>query len=351
MIMKMKIFKIIAIILAMIFIKKLFFSETSVDSSQISNLLPNVKVEKFKKKNIENTYTGFGIIQSIDKVILKSDADGLVTKIHSHEGVSINKNDIIAELDSRDFLSKYNEAKSSFNSKKIEYESVIVLKKKGLSSNAKYSEILANYEKSKSLLQEAERQYKNRFIRAPFDGFLSKLSIKNGSLVSYHQEIGEITKKDIFKVKIPVSEKYINKIKIQNLATVIMNNNQKHEGTVSSINEVADENTKTFDIDVVLSKGIKVYDGQVVRVIIHLDNIEGYEVPTSCLSINDYGDVVIRFVENGVVSEESIEIIGQDNQKTYIFSDRLPSSLDLIVIGNNIVEKGNIVSTEISQEN
>ncbi|MBN8828122.1 MAG: efflux RND transporter periplasmic adaptor subunit [Sphingobacteriia bacterium] len=336
-----KILSILIIIFILISVSKKILRQ-SENLSELNDEV-TVKVAEIKLEDSDVSFLGYGFIEANNKVSLKAEEEGKVTEIIIDEGNKVNKGDLIAKLDIRDFELKLQEAEANLRKKRIELDSVRALKAKGLSSNSTFAEAEASFEGAQANLAHAQRMYENRFIKAPFNGILSKLNLKVGQIISDMQEIGEIITTEAYKVRLGVSEKYIKNIKDGNKAVVSLKDGIKLNAYVSFVSQVIESESKTFPVDVtIINNEEKLYDGMVATVKITYDKVKAYKVPSSSLTLNDEGELVIKIVRNNHIENLKVEIVGEEEDNVIITGD-LPEKATLIIMGQNFVTSNSSV--------
>lgn len=170
-----------------------------------------VQTEKVKLLNITQTVTATGNIEPEFKVVITPEVSGEIVYLPVKEGQRVSKGDILLKIKQDQYLAQRDRAIANLNSaranlsiqkiqlQKIEadYNRIIELHKKGLSSDAELEAIKAQYETSRAqvlsaestvnqmeaAVKEANENLAKTIITAPMDGVVSQLNVKLGERV------------------------------------------------------------------------------------------------------------------------------------------------------------------------
>lgn len=131
-------------------------------------------------------------------VMLASKVSGFVKTINAEEGQKVQKGDILAEIDDRDYqntLKQYQAELSSLEAKKTDvdknykrmaelYHKEVISSQQYDQANATMNEVKSKYESLEAQVSQAQLNLENTKILAPSDGFIAKKAIEIGQLAS-----------------------------------------------------------------------------------------------------------------------------------------------------------------------
>lgn len=131
-------------------------------------------------------------------VLLASKVPGFVVKVSVAEGQKVKKDDILVELDERDYQNtlrqtkgelaaleaRRSDAEKSFRRISSLYTSGAVSQQQYDSSSAAYQDVRSKYEALSAQVAQAQLNLENTKIKAPSDGFIAKKSVEPGQLAS-----------------------------------------------------------------------------------------------------------------------------------------------------------------------
>jgi membrane fusion protein (multidrug efflux system) len=131
-------------------------------------------------------------------VMLAAKVGGYVSEVKVNEGQQVKKDDILAEIDSRDYENtlrqvssdlvsveaKRKDAEKSFRRIADLYSKGVVAQAQYDSASASYSTLKAQYDAISAQVAQAQLNLANTKVRAPSDGFIAKKSVEVGQLAA-----------------------------------------------------------------------------------------------------------------------------------------------------------------------
>lgn len=193
-------FKFIILILVIVLIAVAFYFKKDAPATYRT-----VDVER---GNIESFVEGSGAIKSSEARKVYSKVSSEVLEIYHKEGDIVKSGDVIAKLDS----SNYNAT--------VESQRIAI-------------------EQAKLSLNNIQKQISDLQIKANADGYISGLSIAEGSYITTTTEVCNIMENSGFEVVIPFVYNEQNKIQVGSSATVtLIQNFSTLQGTVTKVGEM-----------------------------------------------------------------------------------------------------------------
>ncbi len=131
-------------------------------------------------------------------VILASKVSGYIREVKVAAGQKVKKGDVLVQIDSRDYQSLADSAKSEMlsldarkndaekNYRRIKdlYSQSVVSSQQFDSATAAYNEVKAKYDSAQAKLVQAELNLENTQVKAPSDGIVARKSAEVGQLAS-----------------------------------------------------------------------------------------------------------------------------------------------------------------------
>lgn len=162
------------------------------------------------------------------------------------------------------------------------------------------------------------------WIKAPFDGVISKVDAKPGAKVDTDTLLLNIVADDAVEIVADVDESQINQIKVGQTASVILNDNDETEisGTVTAIGKTGSEDSGVivFPVTIQLSRTDKINSGMSADITIYITSRQDVlSIPVNAVVkkrgrnlVNVLrGKTVERVeVELGIVHEGYVEVLG-----------------------------------------
>lgn len=204
-----------------------------------------IKTAMVEKTDIEVMVSGSGQIEAESQVDLQPQVagDGLdVTKVLVKNDQEIAEGDIIAILDSEDAVEKIRDARLALQSAQIQQKQ-IEKKNDTKTEDDKWirqlQEISVN---QKSInLSDANKELEEYYIKAPFDGIVTGLSVEAGDSISRTETLASVITKEMI-ANISLNE--IDAVKVENGAVAKLTfsalDGVEVEGVVSKIDTIGE---------------------------------------------------------------------------------------------------------------
>ena len=267
------------------------------------NLFKVYSVESIAKE-IDETVILSSTTEAFRKISIKSELTSKVEKVLLNKGTIVKKNDLVLKLE--------------------DYDSFKKLYSKELISKNEFNKIA---------------------LLAPFAGIILDGHKIEGELLTPGDTAYELIDLSKIKAKSYINENQIigisknNKVQIKILDNTI-------NAQIDYISPMADKNTKTFEIVVVIKNPNLIYkDGMSSEITIFNDKVKAHKISPSVLSLNDYGDIGIKVLdEESKVLFKKIIII--EDTSDYMLVSGLSDKETIITVGHQYVSTGDKVSTQ-----
>ncbi len=127
------------------------------------------------------------------------------------EGQEVSKGDLLARLDQRDAKSRLQDAQANHELALANYDRTTKLLQRKLVSKSDYDLVKAQLKTAEAALENAKNSLDYTELRAPFDGLIGRLSVKNFQYIQPQQPILLLlgTKKIDVRIQVP-EELYLN---------------------------------------------------------------------------------------------------------------------------------------------
>ena len=262
-----------------------------------------VKVERVRQETIRRSVEAVGTLAAEDDVTLSSEADGLVSRILHDLGDRVRAGDVLVELDREkpqynldqqkagrqralaaygaadpDHLPEIEktpdvqkaaadlvQAKQNFQRADELYRRQLVPKQTLddaaaalQSKQASYDSSLqgarnlrANIQESEAAMKLADRQLRDTFIRAPFDGYVEKRLVNLGQLVKAQTPVMAVVRLDPLRVTAEIPEKMAPWIKVGQPVSLHVDAypDKQIVGKISRISPTVNTSTRAFPFE------------------------------------------------------------------------------------------------------
>lgn len=159
-----------------------------------------------------------GIIEESEELNLAFRVAGPIAHIYVTEGQYVHKGQLIAEMDTRDYLKQKNAIETQVEQLQSEYARIEELNKLNTVADNDYEKMKAGKEMAEVQLQNAIDQLNDTKLYAPYSGYITKVMYADGELVNHGTPIATLIDVSLLKVEIDVpASMYLNKDKITNI--------------------------------------------------------------------------------------------------------------------------------------
>ena len=196
-----------------------------------------------------------GEVEASDKAEQAFRVSGELIKLPAKAGMKIKKGQLLARLDPKDYKLKLDDRKAKYDLAKVQYERADKLVKQRLIPIADFDKAKSRMLASKSDLALAQADYDYTFLRAPFDGVVSKVLVDNHENVLSKQTILHVQSVDKIDIVIHLPESFFALIKRRDKgdgkvrSTVTFDAHPSYHFTAATLKELdteADPNTNTY---------------------------------------------------------------------------------------------------------
>ncbi|RKR04192.1 RND family efflux transporter MFP subunit [Kushneria sinocarnis] len=193
-----------------------------------------------------------------DVITIAPDVSGWVSQMDIQDGQDVHKGDVLFRINDRRYQAALDQAKATVSQRQAEYrlQAHDYQRRRGLSSNAISSESLdtaqlnaqsakASYEQAQAQLESAQIDLERTVIRAPTDGTVVNLNLREGNYVSQGNAQMSLIRAGSFYVTAYFAETKLPPIDVGDRASIhLMSGAKELTGHVASIGRgIANTNT------------------------------------------------------------------------------------------------------------
>ena len=241
---------------------------------------------------------------------------------------------------------QYNSEKSLFDNELSSKSKLATAQSNLDSAKSKLDGARSNLALVKSELDSINNELEKTIIKAPFDGIMTSEHLEVGEFVQPGTTLTTFVELDPILVVGFISEKELKNITGSKKAYVSTMLNKKIQGNITYISSIAEEETRTFRIEITLSnKDYVIKDGLTASIEIQGEKVKAHKISPSILSLRDNGDVGIKIVnENNIVEFYTIEVISDTSDGMWITG--IPNTSNIIVVGQDYAPIGDKVNLD-----
>ena len=277
-------------------------------------------------------------------VELNAETDGRVIGIGVERGDRFDAGDVIVKLDQRDRRARLAQAEATVKQRELEFEARAKLKDNSYVSEAQLQEAKALLEAAKAELTRARLDIDYMVIRAPFAGALQDRQVEIGDFVKLGDPVAVIVDDRTLIIKASIAEYEAHFVKKGGPGSAKLATGQTVNGTIRYIAPVANEATRTFDVELEIDNADgALRAGVTAELVIPAETIYAQKVSPSLLTLDENGDLGIKVVnESGIVEFHAADIAMSSSDGVWIAG--LPHSATIITVGQGFVNEGVMVN-------
>ena len=356
-------------------IQKNELDEKNNNSDNSSFVVSAIEV---KNESVPVYFRANGITKSIFDIQITARRGGLVKNIYLKDGSLVNEGDIIMSLDQQTLQQELNaakallkaeknrleflkvrfqqdgshskridSAKAELSQSKKDFESSKKLKDKGFrtelelatkyarfkSAEASLTELLeiskdleisnstANIQKINSDIAKIKQQIKFTEITAPRSGRIENIHVDVGEYIDNGKNVVHLIGLDELIVEMQIPQSSISAIKIGDLVEIKFGDKKYHSGRVQKIGAVANDATRTFNIEVQIENSdLELRVGMTAEARIKINQVEAFKISPAHLTTDNNGNLYAKVIgADREVENKTIKIVKTDDNFAYIY--------------------------------
>ncbi|NIZ14340.1 efflux RND transporter periplasmic adaptor subunit [Phaeobacter sp. HF9A] len=186
----------------------------------------------------------------------------------------------------------------------------------------------------------AEKEMERLVLHAPFNGILESDTAEIGSLLQPGSLCATVIQLDTIKLVGYVPETAVSRVTLGAPAGARLTTGQEVRGNVTFISRSADEDTRTFEVDITVpNPDLAIRDGQTAEIMISANGVKAHQLPQSALTLNNEGQLGVRVVRADQTAGFMPVTLLRD-EPSGVWLDGLPEQADVIVVGQDFVTEG-----------
>lgn len=341
---KKSIYILVCLLLVILLTVYKFFSRKS---PVIDDSLPPVTIAKAELGPVVRYINAIGTLRPFDSVIIKSEVNSIISKIHFTEGTVVEENTLLIEFDDTAAKANLMEAEAQYRHAKSEYEPIEKLAIKGVAPRIERDKKKAAVDMSEAKVLTSKNILEKHKIHAPFSGIIGLREISKGQYVTSGTELVKLVDCHPLKVDFKVTEADIGRIYVGQEAKVLVggDNRQEYGAKITAVDPESERISHSFDVRATLEVPAEVSigsrtlkPGRFVSIkVIPDDNQRGILIPERAIEKVGDDDYVYRLVEGiavrtvvttGMHRDGLVEIITGINEGEIVITSGQSGVLD-----------------------
>ena len=276
------------------------------------------------------------------RVEVTAETEGKVVSEPKRKGSTVAEGEVLCRLDPGIRQAQLKEAEAQLAQARIEAEAAERLSEKGFSPETTRVAREATLEAAKAQVERIELDIARLELHAPFAGVLETDAAETGARLGVGGTCATLIDLTPVKVSAFVSEREVGRIEVGQPATARLVTGETVDGEISHVARSADEDTRTFEVEVALPNDEgHIRAGMTAEIEVALPPTEAHAIPQSALTLDDEGRMGVRVAEAGTARFYPVEIVRE--QPDGIWVTGLPRQARVIVSGQEFVRDGRAV--------
>ena len=332
-------------------------TEKNIQASSRSTDVP-VLLGQVTLRRVENVLEQIGTLKARQHVLIRSEAQGAVTKILFSEGRDVRHDEILVQIDSskieaqiQNLEAKINQLQIRLDNKLKELDRNQPLLKQNLVSPQVYDNLQTDIQETRSEITQAQadltlqkKRLADTVIRAPFDGVAGARNISIGDYIESGDSVVEVVTLDPLEIQFRVSEKFIPALSIGQTVQIRVDAypNEVFQGLIFFLSPTVEVVTRTTEVKAQLgNQDRRLSPGMFARVQLVISVHENAVTIPSESIIQAEDEIYVYVVREDNTAHKVPIVMGQSNDEwSEIVEGDLHDGDRVIVEGKYAVREG-----------
>jgi multidrug efflux system membrane fusion protein len=276
-------------------------------------------------------------------VEVAAETTGRVISEPLRHGAVVAEGDVLCRLDPGIRDAELAEAEAVLAEAEAAASAATALEQRGYTAETAAKAERARLRAAQARLDRVRWDIERLEIRAPFDGILETDTAELGALLIPGSICADVVDLGQIKVEAYVSEAEVDQLRIGQRAEARLINGMQATGEVTFISRMADEETRTFEVEVTLPNPDRaIRAGMTTELTVPLPPQTAHLVPQSALTLDDEGRLGVRVAEDGIARFHPVAVLRDAPEGVWVSG--VPTRADIIVVGQEFVRDGRPVA-------
>lgn len=265
-----------------------------------ANAQQKVFVAPVQFKKVYDIIESIGTTKAYNSVIITSEVDSKVTKIHFKQGQLVAKDDVLFSLNNTEEKADVAAVKSDYSQKKRAYIRAQTLVKENAISDVTYDNRKSEYETTQANLKSVNARLDLLEIRAPFSGTLGILDLSIGEFIQSGTAMVSLNDLTTMKLDFNIPSRYLSTLKVGNSLEAKSSAYDKvFKGEISFVDTQIDPVTRTIRVRAIIPNTENLLKGGMFMTIKTFANErDSLIIPEESLIKRGENNFVFKVIEN-----------------------------------------------------
>lgn len=293
---------------------------------------------------------------------------GELVSLPAKAGLNVKQGDLLAQLDPADFKLRLDEQQARYDLAKVQFDRTDTLVKQQLIPKSDFDKAKSNLLSAQADLKLAKANLSYTELRAPFDGRVSKVNVKNHESIRQHEVVLVMQTVDNIDITFNLSENVLSKIKKgegkKTRPKVIFDTypDKTYIASVKEFDSEADPQTRSYKVTLIMPSPTEFIALPGMSANVHLDFSKLVDtsnaqlvVPVEAVFSPENENVKSKVYKVWKVDKETMQAtgtqvsIGQINQQNIEIKSGLNSGDQIITAGVNFIKEGQKVKPWVKE--
>ena len=242
------------------------------------------------------TLNAIGTVAAVQGVTVTADLSGIVSRISFDSGKTVQKGDVLVQLDTRQEEAQRSGAESQLQLARLNFQRMQGLVEQDAVSRAEYDAAAAAFKQAEARLGEIRATIERKTIRAPFSGVLGIRQVNLGQYLTGGDPVVPLQALNPIYVNFGVPQQEAAEMHIGRGVRITVGELSGGEftGRISALDSVVDQTTRNVQVQATLANaGGRLRPGMFVQTQVTLGaDRHVVALPASAINYAPYGDSV-----------------------------------------------------------
>ena len=242
------------------------------------------------------TLNAIGTVAAVQGVTVTADLSGIVSRISFDSGKTVQKGDVLVQLDTRQEEAQRSGAESQLQLARLNFQRMQGLVEQDAVSRAEYDAAAAAFKQAEARLGEIRATIERKTIRAPFSGVLGIRQVNLGQYLTGGDPVVPLQALNPIYVNFGVPQQEATEMHIGRGVRITVGElgGGEFTGRISALDSVVDQTTRNVQVQATLpNAGGRLKPGMFVQTQVTLGaDRHVVALPASAINYAPYGDSV-----------------------------------------------------------
>ena len=321
-------------------------AQAAVDTAAAAEpaLPPLVQVRQSQSREIARAVEVRGYTEPWSAVQLAAETEGRVVEVRAKPGARVEAGQVLLRIDPRAREQVLAQARAQLAQRQAEAQAAQRLHRQGHLSDTQLAQAQAQLAAAESDAKRAKLDYEASFVKSPIDGRLEARPVEVGDYLKVGTVAARVVQLGRLKLVADITEQQRPQVHTGQSVSLRTAAGEELPGEVHFVASTADDQTRTYRLEVAIDNAMGRAAGESVRGDIVVDTVSAHRLPIGLIQFDDEGELGLLTVsDEDMVTRHEVEIVRTEAAEAW-FSG-LPPSAAVITRGQGFVSAGQRVRT------